>query len=112
MGAVMKLMVLGNCQAGGIADSLELLIPGSEISHELLSNDVAILGAELQKHSKSRKTGFILHDSVQNIIDFHPQLQGILPEETTVIPTITFAAFHPDIQNGFIDGSVVKNGLG
>ena len=107
----MKLMMLGNCQAGSLADSLELLIPGSEIGHELLSNDVATLGAELQKYAKSRKTGLILHDSVQNIIDFHPQLQGILPEETIVVPTITFAAFHPDIQYGFIDGSVVKNGL-
>ena len=107
----MNVKVLGNCQAGGIADSLELLIPGSEIGHELLSNDVGILGAELQKHAKSRKTGLILHDSVQSIIDLHPQLQGILPEETIVIPTVTFAAFHPDIQYGFIAGGVVKNGL-
>lgn len=30
---VVKLMMLGNCQSGGLADSLELLIPGSEIGH-------------------------------------------------------------------------------
>ena len=107
----MKLMMLGNCQSGGLADSLELLIPGSEIGHELLSNDVATLEIELRKHAKSRKIGLILHDSVQSIIDFHPQLQGILPEDTIVVPTVTFAAFHPDIQYGFIAGSVVKNGL-
>jgi len=106
-----KLMMLGNCQAGGLADLLGLLIPGFEIGHELLSNDVATLEIELRKHAKSRKIGLILHDSVQSIIDLHPQLQGILPEETIVIPTVTFAAFHPDIQYGFIDGSVVKNGL-
>ena len=45
----MKLMLLGNCEAGGLADSIELLIPGSEIGHELLSNDVATLEAELRK---------------------------------------------------------------
>lgn len=36
----MKLTVLGNCQAGSLADSIELLIPGAEIGYELLSNDV------------------------------------------------------------------------
>lgn len=107
----MGFIVLGNCQAGGVADSLELLIPGAEFKHELVSNDVATLEVELRKHAKERKVGLLLHDSVQNIIDFHPQLQGILPEQTIVVPTVTFAAFHPDIQYGFIDGSVVKNGL-
>ena len=49
IGVDVKLMLLGNCQAGGLADSIELLIPGSEIGHELLSNDVATLEAELRK---------------------------------------------------------------
>jgi hypothetical protein len=108
---IMKLLVLGNCQAGGLADSLEILAPGIEVGRELLSNDVATLRAELRKQSKSLKGRVILHDSVQNIIDFHPQLQGILPDDTIVVPTLTFAAFHPDIQYCFVDGKVVKNGL-
>lgn len=107
----MGFIVLGNCQAGGVADSLELLIPGAEFKHELVSNDVAMLEIELRRQTKSRKVSVMLHDSVQNIIDFHPHLQGILPKETIVVPTVTFAAFHPDIQYGFIAGGVVKNGL-
>ena len=85
----MKFLVLGNCQAGGIADSLEILAPRIEVGRELLSNDVTTLRAELRKQSKSFNGRVILHDSVQNIIDFHPQLQGILPEDTIVVPTLT-----------------------
>lgn len=107
----MRIILLGNCQVGGLVDSLKLLAPEFEIQSELVSNDVPTLARELSKHVNLRKTGLMLHDSVQNIINFHPQLQGILPNETIVIPTVTFAAFHPDIQYGFISGNVVKNGL-
>ena len=42
-------MIFGSCQSGGLTGSIELLIPSSEIGHELLSNDVVTLEAELLK---------------------------------------------------------------
>jgi hypothetical protein len=104
-------MVLGNCQVGGLAESLRLLIPGVEVKRKMVSNDLVELESKLIKYGKSGNQRLLLHDSVQSMIDDHPQLQGILPDDTITVPTITFAAFHPDIQYAFTSGNVVKSGL-
>jgi Polysaccharide biosynthesis enzyme WcbI len=108
----MKFIVFGNCQTGGVAASLSLLMPEAEIKSELASTNVAALEVALREHTKVNDARLIMHDSVHRIIDSHAHLQTILPEETIVIPTITFAAFHPDIQYGFHAGNTVKSGLG
>lgn len=107
----MKLALLGNCQVGSVADSIELLVPGTTVQRKFVSNNPSKLGAELRKCSKSKFDRVMIHDSVQNIISANSELEGILPQETIVIPTVAFAAFQPDIQYVFADGEVVKNGL-
>jgi hypothetical protein len=87
-------------------------MPGVEIKRKLVSDDAIELESKLVKHISSPKRRLILHDSVLSIIDLHPHLKGILPDDAIVVPTVTFAAFHPDIQYGFIGGKVVESGLG
>ena len=61
VGGDVKLMILGNCQAGGLVDLLKLLNPKAEIGSELISNDAAVLEVELRKYANSQKVGLILH---------------------------------------------------
>jgi hypothetical protein len=103
--------VLGNCQAGGIADSLEILSNGSSVSGILVSNEPKVLFSELSEHFFDSESVLLLHDSVREIFSVNDSLAKFDRKENIYIPTISFAAFHPDIQYGFIDGAVVKSGL-
>ena len=60
--------VLGNCQVGGIADSLELLSNGSTVAGVLVSNDPKVLFEELSEHLKNAGDTVLLHESVREII--------------------------------------------
>jgi hypothetical protein len=103
--------VLGNCQAGGIADSLEILSNGSSVSGKLVSNEPKVLFSELSEHFFDSESVLLLHDSVREIILVNEALVKFDRPENIYIPTIAFSAFHPDIQYGFANGAVVKSGL-
>jgi hypothetical protein len=103
--------ILGNCQAGGVADSLELLSNGSAVKWLLVSNDPKVLFGELSEHLNDPGHTVLLHESVREIILVNDALVKFDRPENIYIPTIAFAAFHPDIQYGFANGAVVKSGL-
>ena len=107
----MNFKVLGNCQAGGIAESLVLLSGGSEVEWSLVSNDPKMLSGELSEHLNHPGHTVLLHESVREIILANNALVKFDRPENIYIPTIAFAAFHPDIQYGFANGAVVKSGL-
>ena len=107
----MNYKVLGNCQAGGIADSLELLSNGSAVAGVLVSNDPKVLFEELSEHLKNPGDTVLLHESVREIILVNDALIKFDRPDNICIPTIAFSAFHPDIQYGFATGAVVKSGL-
>ncbi len=111
VGLHMEFKVLGNCQVGGIADSLELLSDGSKVDGILLSNDPKVLHVELSKYFENIKNPILIHESVRNIIAANESLLEFDKRENVYIPTISFAAFHPDIQYAFSNGAVVKSGL-
>jgi len=107
----MKFRIHGNCQVSSIADSLRLLYTSPEI--QLFHVDTSPDG--LLKHFSNIKPedGFIeiFHDSLLSVIKATPNAAELLPSEFLTIPTITFSAFHPDIQYIFDTSGVVKNGL-
>ncbi len=106
-----KIHILGNCQVGGIADSISLLFDNIEVEREIHTFDITALSSVLEKHLKSQ--GFLIAcDSVKALIGTNQSLSKFQLSENIYFPTISFAAFHPDIQYVFVDGSVVKNGLG
>lgn len=107
----MHCKLLGNCQVGGIADSLELLSNGSAVEGVLVSNDPATLLGELSAQFKNQENTILMHESVGQIIAVNDFLSEFARPENIYIPTISFAAFHPDIQYAFINGAVVKSGL-
>ncbi len=107
----MQFIVLGNCQVGGIADSLELLSNGSSVEGVVVASDPKVLLGELSQHFGGDKNVVLVHDSVKKIILVNEALVKFDRPENVYIPTITFAAFHPDIQYGFVGGAVVKSGL-
>lgn len=107
----MKTIIVGNCQVGGIADSLELLSNGSAVAGVLVSNDPTVLFEELSEHLNHSGDTVLLHESVREIIRVNDSLVKFDRPENIYIPTIAFAAFHPDIQYGFANGAVVKSGL-
>lgn len=107
----MNFKILGNCQVGGIADSLEIISNGAAISGILVSNEPEVLFRELSEHFFDSESVLLLHESVKKIISANDSLAKFDRRETISIPTISFAAFHPDIQYAFINGVVVKSGL-
>lgn len=107
----MQFTILGNCQIGGIADSLELLSNGSTIEGVLVSNDPVTLFGELLVQFKNQENIILMHESVREIISVNDLLSEFARPENIYIPTIAFSAFHPDIQYGFANGAVVKSGL-
>ncbi len=107
----MNTIILGNCQVGGIADSLELLSNGSAVAGVLVSNDPKVLFNELSEHLTVHENTILMHESVKEIILVNESLSDFARREIVYIPTISFAAFHPDIQYGFVKGAVVKSGL-
>jgi hypothetical protein len=101
--------VLGNCQVGGLTASLRLLVPNVRFSRKLISGERKELKRELIKHSKRK---LLIQDSVLRIVNSDETLRGLLSEDYTVYPTITFSAFHPDTHYMFCNDRVIKNGLG
>ncbi len=107
----MRFNVLGNCQVGGIADSLVLLSNGSSVEGIVVSNDPKVLQSELSQCFQDVKNVVMIHDSVKAIISANTSLAKFDRPENIYIPSISFAAFHPDIQYAFVNGAVVKSGL-
>ncbi len=107
----MNTVILGNCQVGGIADALELLSNGSAVEGVLVSNDPATLLGELSEQFKNQENIILMHESVRQIIAVNELLSEFSRPGNIYIPTISFAAFHPDIQYAFVEGLVVKSGL-
>jgi len=90
---------------------LELLSNGSAVEWLLVSNDPKVLFGELSEHLNDPGHTILLHESVREIILVNDALVKFDRPENIYIPTIAFAAFHPDIQYGFANGAVVKSGL-
>jgi len=103
--------MLGNCQVGGIADSLELISGGSTVSGVLVSHDPKVLFGELSEQLKHPGDTVLLHESVKEIIAVNDSLSVFARPENVYIPSISFSAFHPDIQYAFVNGVVIKSGL-
>lgn len=103
--------MLGNCQVGGIADSLELISGGSTVAGVLVSHDPKVLLGELSEQLKHPEDTVLLHESVKEIIAVNDSLSVFARPENVYIPSISFAAFHPDIQYAFVNGVVIKSGL-
>jgi hypothetical protein len=106
-----EIKILGNCQVGGIAESISLLVEGSKVHGELATNNIAELGSVLSQHIECQGR-LIVCDSVRSLIVNNPALKDFDRPDTIYYPSISFAAFHPDIQYAFNQGSVAKNGLG
>jgi hypothetical protein len=106
-----ELRILGNCQVGGIAESVSLLVEGVTVHGEFAPSNIAELGSVLNQHIEYQGS-LIVCDSVRSLIVNNPALKDFDLPDTTYFPSISFAAFHPDIQYAFAEGSVVKNGLG
>lgn len=107
----MGLKILGNCQVGGIADSLELLSNGSSVEGILVSNDAQVLFGELSEQFSNGENQVLMHESIRQIISTNKNLEQFGHHENIYIPSISFAAFHPDIQYAFVGGAVIKSGL-
>jgi hypothetical protein len=105
------LKILGNCQVGGIADCLELLSNGSSVAGILVSNDPNVLLGELSEHCRFQENTVLMHESVREIVRANGSLEQFALPSIIYIPSISFAAFHPDIQYAFVKGAVVKSGL-
>lgn len=107
----MRYVILGNCQVGGIADSLELISGGSTVAGVLVSHDPKVLFGELSEQLKHPGDTVLLHESVKEIIAVNDSLSVFARPEHVYIPSISFSAFHPDIQYAFVNGVVIKSGL-
>ncbi len=107
----MGLKILGNCQVGGIADCLELLSNGSSVDGILVSNDPNVLLGELSEHFRFQENTVLMHESVREIVRANGNLEQFALPSNVYVPSISFAAFHPDIQYAFVNGAVVKSGL-
>ena len=106
-----EIKILGNCQVGGIAESVSLLVEGVTVHAEFATHNIAELASVLNQHIEYQGS-LIVSDSVRSLIVNNPALEDFDLPDTIYFPTISFAAFHPDIQYAFVEGSVVKNGLG
>ena len=106
-----EIKILGNCQVGGIAESVSLLVEGVTVHGEFAPSNIAELGSVLRQHIEYQGS-LIVNDSVRELIMNNPVLEDFDLPDTIYFPSISFAAFHPDIQYVFVEGSVVKNGLG
>jgi hypothetical protein len=106
-----KLRILGNCQVGGIADSISLLVNEVEIIGEVAPSETVALSAILDDHLECQGL-LILSNSVKHLIENNESLARFDRPDNIYFPSISFAAFHPDIQYVFSNGSVVKNCLG
>ena len=107
----MGLKILGNCQVGGIADCLKLLSGGSTVEGILVSNDAQVLFGELSEQFSNGENQVLMHESIRQIVSTNNNLEQFRHHENIYIPSISFAAFHPDIQYAFVGGAVVKSGL-
>lgn len=107
----MLIAVLGNCQVRGLADALELYLPGSRANAYHLTTDPTQLPSALATALARPIDLCFVHDSLLTIVGRDASLAGMLPAGVVMVPTITFSAFQPDIQYLFAGGRVVKNGL-
>ncbi len=105
------LKILGNCQVGGIADSISLLVNEVEVIGEVAPTESSALIAVLENHLECQGQ-LVLSNSVKHLIKSDQILARFDRPENIYFPSISFAAFHPDIQYAFSNGSVVKNCLG
>jgi len=90
---------------------LELISGGSTVAGILVSHDPKALFGELSEHLKDPEDTVFLHESVREILMVNDPLVKFDRPENIYIPSISFAAFHPDIQYAFVNGLVIKSGL-
>jgi len=106
-----KFRIHGNCQVSSIADSLRILYSSDEVRPYHVDTSPSGLGNHLEGLQNETQFVEIFHDSLLAVIHENPNFVDLLPSQYLTIPSITFTAFHPDIQYIFDSNGVVKNGL-
>lgn len=106
-----KVFVLGNCQVGGIADSLRVLMPNVNLERHVLTHEAKSLRKDLRSYRKRDFDVAIVHESIPDSLGDESDLINELAPLVLKIPSLSFSAFHPDIVYAFHDHQVVKNGL-
>ena len=96
----------------GLAQALELYLPGSQAEAVPISRDPVQLGKTIKAATAKAIDMFLVHESVVKMIDSHQPAVGALPESAIVVPTIKFSAFQPDTQYAYSGERLIKNGLG
>ncbi|APX84613.1 hypothetical protein BV511_07755 [Methylorubrum extorquens] len=94
-----RIVVIGNCQAGGVAQALRLLLPGAAVETLLIAGLGRRFGHldRLAHHLKDADhvfshffpTGFVAGGNVHGLAERLPGLR--------LFPTILFSGFHPDL---------------
>ena len=108
----MEILVLGNCQARGLAHALELYLPGSRAEALEINSDPVRLEKGLRIATTKKTELLLVHESVLRVMETHKSVIGALPDTAIVVPTITFSAFHPDTQIAYSGERRCNNGLG
>ena len=108
----MLVTVLGNCQVGGVADALGKLCVGLKANASMYTGKRASLKSKIRRQVQGRSNVLLIHESILNLPEYDDLLFPFVDSQVVVFPSITFAAFQPDIQYAFVNGAVVKNGLG
>lgn len=106
------ILVIGNCQTQMMVDALATIDTNmSIVGHRYRRNEPENLILMLKKHI-GHKYVPIISSSLRmesELIDFltnHSQLTPVF------FPSLTFSAFHPDVQFAESQGQAVRNGLG
>jgi hypothetical protein len=102
----MKVLVVSNCQAFGFANSFQSLADDIDAT--------ALTIREMQQRQMSERVD--LADGFDHRF-IHPSAVDLFPDSmtrdrTTVLPSITFAGYHPDLIYLHEDGQVLNGPLG
>lgn len=106
-----RVFVLGNCQVGGISDSLRLLQPDARLERYVITHGGKSLAKDLSTYRDQNFDTVVVHESVPASLGDQAGIISELFPRMLTIPSLSFSAFHPDIVYSFHSNQVVKNGL-
>ena len=95
-----------------MADALGKLCIGLEANTFMYTDKSASLKSKFKRQIQGRSSVLLIHESIRNLPQCDELLFPFVDSQVVVFPSITFSAFQPDIQYAFVNGVVVKNGLG
>ncbi len=104
-----RVAVVGNCAALGIANAVQALSPDTYVQHFSVADIYALDPTQI----KEMFDGFDLSLSFSEIGSYQAIHQQVLNINRSVMwPSIVFAGYHPDIAYFGIDGRVASSCLG